>query len=351
MTGCVRIFVVTYHRPHLLERALRSLIAQTHADWIAEVLNDDPDDARVPALLAKLSDPRIQLSQPPQRRGGTGNFNHAFRPIAEPFGSILEDDNWWEPAFLEAMLSALGCNANVALACGNERIWQEQPDGKWVDSGKTIWASGATEELYAWSAVDQCGGARVCNSSLLFRTSKAGHWQTPATIPIDVTEHFRERVIPHPILLVHRPLVNYAETRVTFRSPDTAMWARYQLLLTGSVFALARPDCREGLARALWQRAREIDPRLATTLLATGLFVPAARALWRAGRPMEKIRFAAGAVRHLQATISLARACSRHAEEWAWLQQGAFAEFMQHDRTFAGPKTNDLQSTNDGQRR
>jgi hypothetical protein len=35
MTGLVRIYVVTYRRPHLLERALRSLLAQTCSAWVA----------------------------------------------------------------------------------------------------------------------------------------------------------------------------------------------------------------------------------------------------------------------------------------------------------------------------
>src|SRR5882757_6155842 len=106
MTGAVRIHVVTYRRPVLLERALLSLIAQTHQDWSAEVLNDDPGDERVGEIIARLGDPRIRLSSPAVRRGGTANFNHAFRPLAEPFASILEDDNWWEPAFLSTMLAA-----------------------------------------------------------------------------------------------------------------------------------------------------------------------------------------------------------------------------------------------------
>jgi GT2 family glycosyltransferase len=102
----IRIYVVTYRRPRLLERALRSLISQSYTARVAEVLNDDPSDERV--LISSLADPRIHLSEPARRRGCTGNFNYAFRRVAEPFASILEDDNWWEPEFLTAMLDALG---------------------------------------------------------------------------------------------------------------------------------------------------------------------------------------------------------------------------------------------------
>jgi hypothetical protein len=335
MTDCIRVYVVTYRRPKLLERALRSLIAQTHVGWIAEVLNDDPTDPRVSELIARLADRRIQLSQPSEHRGGTGNFNYAFRTVAESFSSILEDDNWWEPGFLATMLSALVRHPNVAIACGNERIWIEKNDGSWVESGRNVWAVNEGESLLQWNALDKCGGAKLCNSSLLFRTAGADKWQTPAGIPIDVTEHFRERVAPHPILLVHKPLVNYAQTLMTSRSSSAALWASYQLMLVGSVFAIAQSKCRAGLARALWERARNTDRVLSTTLLATGLFVPSARILWDEAWPREKTRFVLGLLCHPRIAASLRGACDRQTQEWNWLQRGAFANFMAQDLTFA----------------
>jgi glycosyltransferase involved in cell wall biosynthesis len=335
MSANVRVYVVTYHRPYLLERALRSLLAQTHTDWVAEVLNDDPNDARVTALITRLGDTRIQLSQPPQRRGGTGNFNYAFRTIAEPFCSILEDDNWWEPSFLATMLATLNRYPGVVLACGNERIWREQPDSTWTDTGITIWPAAGGERLFEWSALDKCGSARLCNSSLLFRSAGAEGWRTPSGIPVDVTEHFRERVVPHPLLLVLTPLVNYSETLITHRSRDRGVWGRYQLLLVGSVFALAQPACRAGLARALWKRARERQPLFATTLLATGRFVPEARELWHQGLLSEKLRFLAGALRRPRTTLSLRSVRSEHRSEWIWLLRGPFADFMAQDLTHA----------------
>jgi glycosyltransferase involved in cell wall biosynthesis len=328
MTADVRVYVITYRRPHLLERALRSLITQTHDGWIAEVLNDDPDDARAVELVARLGDPRIRLSTPMRRRGGTGNFNHAFRTVAEPFASILEDDNWWEPEFLATMLDALGRHPEAALACGNERIWREQADATWVDTGANIWPTDHTEELFAWNPLDKCGSARLCNSSLLFRTAGAERWRTPAEIPIEVTEHFRERVVPHPLLLTFKPLVNFAQTLATHRSRDARIWNTYQLLLVGSVFALAKPRRRAKLAEALWRRARDRDPLSAATLLAAGWFVPEAQELWRQSRPGEKLRFFARQLRHPRGAPALRSARSEHRQEWEWLLRGPFAEFM-----------------------
>jgi len=334
MTDAVRIYVVTFRRPQLLERALRSVMAQTHGDWAAEVLNDDPADARVPRIIEALGDPRIRLLLPSMHRGGTGNFNHAFRTVAEPFASILEDDNWWEPGFLSTMVAALARHPEAAVACGNERVWKENHGGTWTDSGRNAWPEAEGERLLQWRALDKCGAARLCNSSLVFRTAGSEKWRTPQSIPIDVTEHFRERVAPHPMLLIHKPLVNFAQTLATSRSSG-AVWASYQVLLVGSVLALAQSGCRRGIARALWERARKSDPFLATTLIATGLLVTPARALWREARLPEKIRFAAGVLRHPVSAASLLRTLERHSHEWAWLQKGAFAEFMAQDLTFS----------------
>lgn len=328
MTPVARIYVVTYRRPHLLRRALKSLILQTRTDWVAEVLNDDPEDDRVDSLVAELGDSRVQLSKPPLRRGGTGNFNYAFRSVAEPFAAILEDDNWWQPDFLADMVSALQRHPDVALGCCNERIWVEQTDGSWVDTGRNVWPLTGGEQLFEWKPSDKCGSAKLCNSALLFRTSKAESMQTPSEIPIDVTEHFRERVVPHPFLLVNKPLVNYAETRDTHRSRDGTTWSMYQVMLIGSVFALAPSGCRKQLAMSLWRRSREGQPLFATALLSTAWFVPDARALWAEAGLGDKMRFAAHALRRWQSMLALRHALIKREAEWQWLLQGPFAKLI-----------------------
>jgi glycosyltransferase involved in cell wall biosynthesis len=328
MTAQIRVYVVTYRRPHLLERALQSLLAQTNSAWVAEVLNDDPEDLRVAELVARIADPRITISLPARHRGGTGNFNHAFRTVAEPFAAILEDDNWWEPEFLSVMMDALARNPDISLACGNERLWREQPDGTWRDSGRTIWPVTGGETRFGWNILDKCGGAKICNSSMIFRTALSEAWQTPASIPIDVTEHFRERVVPHPILLVMSPLVNYGDTLITHRSKARSVWASYQILLVGSVFALIAPDRRAGLADDLWQKAHKQLPLLSSALTTAGAFVPEARELWRRAGILDRAAFCLRALRRPLSTLTLYRVRTRHQAEWEWLQKGAFADFL-----------------------
>jgi glycosyltransferase involved in cell wall biosynthesis len=330
MIASVRIYVVTYRRPHLLERALRSLLAQTHTAWLAEVLNDDPSDASVPKLINGLSDPRIRLSLAARHRGGTGNFNHAFRSVVEPYASILEDDNWWEPSFLEIMLGALEPRKSIVMALANDILWQEQPDGSWINTGKTIWPATNGVEAFDCRPLDKCGSAKLCNSAMLFRTAGAETFQTPESIPIDVTEHFRERVVPHPVLLVRNPLVNYGNTLVSHRSKGRKMWAQYQILLIGSVFKLAQESERSSLASALWRDARSIRPLLRNALLATGCFIPEARNLWRKGTRFEKLLYIRSCARRPNSIIHGRNAIRDHEAAWKFLQAGWFADFIRN---------------------
>jgi Glycosyl transferase family 2 len=322
-TPLVAIYVVTYRRPHLLRRALGSLLTQTFGDWVAHVINDDPSDERVHSLIRDLDDPRISLFEPGKRRGGAANFNLAFQERACEFGSILEDDNWWEPGFLESMLAALRSQLEIEIACGNERIYREQPDGQWTDTGSIIWPD-CQDAFYSTDIETACGSAKLCNSALLFRTRRSHAWRTPDDLPIDVTEHFRERVLPQPIRLVGAPLVNYGETMVTNRRTGGTLWADYQCLLIGSCFASTPPRLREQLACRLWTAVTDRRSPRATGFLMTALAFPEARVLWRTSSIVHRSLAVATAVRRLPNVLQIAQVRGRLGNHLAFLCESPF---------------------------
>ena len=298
----IAVYLVTYRRPHLLERALESVRQQTYEDWTARVVNDDPDDGRVEAMVSALRDPRIRILEPVRRRGGAGNFNLAFQETQCAFASILEDDNWWEPGFLKTMFEALAVDPHIEVACGNERIYKENEDATWT-RGATIWPD-CLDGLYSTDVETACGSAKLCNSSLLFRTRRSAEWQTPDDIPVDVTEHFRERVIPQPIRLVGEPLVNYADTIATSRASGT-LWAEYQCLLIGSCFRSTPPHLRESLARKIWRSVGTGGSPRATALLVASLVMPEAFKLWTTSSLYQKTRLAGTVAKRLPDLLAL----------------------------------------------
>lgn len=327
----IRVHVVTCRRPQLLARAIDSLVRQTEPSWIAEVINDDPEDERVMELIARINDPRVTLSEPCIKRGGTRNFNYAFRHLEEPFAAILEDDNWWEPAFLETMTDSLQQHPEVQLAVGNEKVWLEKKDGTWEDTGRAIWPKCDGVSLFHWRMEDKLGSAKLCNSSMVWRTERADEWHTPHSIPIDVTEHFRERVVPHPILLIQQPLVNYAVTLHTHRDQSaTSKWGLYQVMLIGSGFATMNSVQRARCADVLWQRARCSDPPLKTSLITTGLAVPAARILWTEAKISERCRWFLTFVRRFSQIRTAFKAVTL--PEWTFLLSKAFPDSPSYEK-------------------
>lgn len=248
-------------------------------EWSGFVVNDDPEDKRVADLIVKFGDPRLSLYYP-KKRGAAGSFNLAFSAPNCEFSSLLEDDNWWEPGFLELMLARLDANPDVDLAVGNERIWKETPTGEWINTNRTIWPEGR-DRLFSTSVDFACGSAKLCNSSMVVRRLARNPYLTPDDLPVDVTEHFRERQVSQPILLVNNVLVNYAETQHTNRQKGGIVWGAYQILLTASCFYSLHPNARTLLAQRLVQaESGRCTPRI-TSLASTALLFPEARAIWR----------------------------------------------------------------------
>lgn len=89
----VTVVVPTHQRPRSLLHALRSLQAQTHADWEARVV-DDGDGAGA-AAAAALGDPRVHARTNP----GRGQVDARNVALAEARGEVvmwLDDDDWLE---------------------------------------------------------------------------------------------------------------------------------------------------------------------------------------------------------------------------------------------------------------
>jgi glycosyltransferase involved in cell wall biosynthesis len=142
--------VPAYDRPQLLERALRSLQAQTFGYWVAIVFDDSRSQSGR-AVVDALGDSRISYRHNPERLGSTGNLNQAFSPqplAGGEFAFILEDDNAVTPEFVatalrriaESRLNVISLNQKCVLADGRggfaltQGAWRdERVDITWSD--------------------------------------------------------------------------------------------------------------------------------------------------------------------------------------------------------------------------
>lgn len=129
----VTVVIRTKNREHLFARALDDVIAQTLPDWRLVVVNDggrrEPVDALLTAREATL-DGRAEVIHVD---GGTGSMEAAANLGAQrargEFVIIHDDDDTWDPTFLQVMTAALDTDSEAVAAAARTEIIFERLDG------------------------------------------------------------------------------------------------------------------------------------------------------------------------------------------------------------------------------
>ena len=324
--SALRVFLLTCRRPALLLRALASLRAQTFTDWVCELHNDAPEDDFPRRLVAETGDPRITLHHHEYNWGAVASFNHAYAAGLEPYAAILEDDNTWDAAFLAATLSALAAQPAANVAWANLRLSQEQPDGTWCDTGRTIWEIAPGDDiprLFHWPQPLQFSDALHSHGAMVFRAAPSRAALVPSDTPLAIIEPVRERLLSGGWLLLPQPLGNFALTLHTARSDDRTAWARAQLLVAASYLAARRPPDDE--YAEIWRILRAQRPPSTPLLFHLALSGMRPFALLRHARPVDWLRFLTGAARHPLALCLVLRFRSAHPALWRTLRAAALA--------------------------
>lgn len=102
----VSIVLPTYKRAHVLPHAMRSVLAQTYANWELIVVDDhSPDDTA--QVVAAFGDPRIRYTRndPNLKLPRTLNRGHAL--ARGDYLTWTSDDNLYAPGAIEAMVGRL----------------------------------------------------------------------------------------------------------------------------------------------------------------------------------------------------------------------------------------------------
>lgn len=111
----VAIITRTKNRPLLLRRAAASVAASTHTDYTWVVVNDGGDPAEVMDVIDNsMVDPsRIIVCHNPQSLGMEAASNVGINATGSDFIIIHDDDDSWEPRFLEETVAFLRANASI----------------------------------------------------------------------------------------------------------------------------------------------------------------------------------------------------------------------------------------------
>ncbi|WP_300683384.1 glycosyltransferase family A protein [Nocardioides sp.] len=152
----VGIIIRTKDRPQFLERALRSITAQTYADWEAFIVNDGGRPADVVALVDALSPTdraKFTIIDHPTSLGRWPSANAGVRAGETTYLVLHDDDDTWAPTFLEtsvAYLEAHPLAPGVVSKC--EIVWEERrerPDGtsELVETGREVFQESLPDPL------------------------------------------------------------------------------------------------------------------------------------------------------------------------------------------------------------
>ncbi|MFA6286229.1 MAG: glycosyltransferase [Opitutaceae bacterium] len=319
----VRIFLVTYRRNRLLQRSLESLLAQTFTDWVCELHNDDPADPFPAELVARAGDPRITIHPHSTNWGAPKTFNHVFAGGPEPYASLLEDDNWWEPGFLASTLAAIESHPAASLVWANMHIWREETDGGWTDTRQTIWSTAdadAQPRPFRWPEAIQAFDGLHSNGAMVFRPRAFHPMSVPPDTPLAIIEPVRERAATGELLLLPTPLANFALTLETARSKSRVRWLQSQLLNSTSFFEAVAVD--DTSLAMIWARLRAQTPRNTNLLFLTAIALRRPRLL-KPARPSDWLRFLLNFGRHPGNNLGGLRFRRDQSELWIWLRENS----------------------------
>jgi glycosyltransferase involved in cell wall biosynthesis len=116
----VSIGIPTYNRPVEVQRAVRSVLAQTYGE-VEVVVSDDasphPDVASVLRSLAAV-DHRVRVMSQPHNLGHAANYQRVLDVARGEFFMWLADDDWIEPDYVQRCLAVLRDDPSAGLVCG-----------------------------------------------------------------------------------------------------------------------------------------------------------------------------------------------------------------------------------------
>jgi cellulose synthase/poly-beta-1,6-N-acetylglucosamine synthase-like glycosyltransferase len=116
------VVIPSYNRLTVLPRAVASVLAQDEADFELIVVDDSTDATR--DWLKTLSDPRITVILPPQRRGVSAARNIGLNAARAPVVAFLDSDDSYLPRHLSGALAALDREPDLVctLSSANKEV-------------------------------------------------------------------------------------------------------------------------------------------------------------------------------------------------------------------------------------
>ncbi len=163
----VAIITRTKNRNLLLERALKSVLAQTDKNYIHVVLNDGGDEKALKKLLDKYPDTRRILISNKKSVGWTPALNQAIRAVGSTFIMILDDDDSFAPQRIEVATKYMKQSKAIAAVHVTDRVIEKISNNTIVHMSTNRWLEGVN----SISLYKQCLDNYMTNGCITYRRS------------------------------------------------------------------------------------------------------------------------------------------------------------------------------------
>ena len=110
-TPRISIVIPTYNRARDLERALKSLKAQTFINWEVLIIDNESVD-NTDEVVSGFSDPRMKLFKIDNDGVIAASRNLGIREASGEYIAFLDSDDWWKPKKLEESVKCLEKSAD-----------------------------------------------------------------------------------------------------------------------------------------------------------------------------------------------------------------------------------------------
>lgn len=170
------VLVPTYNQAHFLPAALDSLLAQTHGNWEAIVVNDGSTDGTREVLEAYAArDPRIKPFH--QANGGVGSALNAARARAEgDWICWLSSDDLFEPDALEAFAHGIAEFPKARFFYSNfSQLFEETGEKRPIPAGRQADLPSFGLQTIKLLEANYINGITVCVQRGLFE--EVGPWK------------------------------------------------------------------------------------------------------------------------------------------------------------------------------
>jgi len=244
-----------------LEAALRSVLEQSHTDLEVVIIDDSPA-AEVRRIVDQIGDPRVRYFRNQQNLGTALSYRRAIELAGGELLAVINDDDVWEPDFVEQLLAALREHPEAVLAFSDHWVLSgEDRDVEQTDRLSMIWGrAGLASGLYRpFRRLAVLDGAVSIAIAALFRRDAVIDRPIPAAVG-GAYDLYLAQVLSRDgagAVYVDRRLSSWRvheqnQTNVPSCARAEQNAAAMRLILSDPAFAELRPELRRAYGARLW---------------------------------------------------------------------------------------------------